>query len=143
VKTFAPQRKKRTRLLHCFQNARYLQLGYESLRLLIADQPAVFELPSHCTKDIYTRQGSTHDLWTVGMLWTALPPDTGLYNVTYFIKIHINTCLLFLLRLYICLSTRHPTKLCMHFDSLILATCPAYRNVLVYVILTINCGTYK
>jgi hypothetical protein len=48
-----------------------LQLDYESLRLLIADQyeifrpPARFVLPPHCTKDVHIPQGSTRDLWTV------------------------------------------------------------------------------
>jgi hypothetical protein len=48
------------------EHARCLQLGYESLRLLIADQweafrpPACSVLPPH-----YTPQGSTRDLWTV------------------------------------------------------------------------------
>jgi hypothetical protein len=52
-------------------NARCLQLGYESLRILITDQWEVFRprvlfvLPSHCTKDVHTPQGSTRDLWTV------------------------------------------------------------------------------
>jgi hypothetical protein len=48
--------------------------SYESLHLLIADQqedfrpPARSVLPPHCTKDVYTPQGSTCDLWTVRVL---------------------------------------------------------------------------
>jgi hypothetical protein len=67
VKTFAPQRKKWTRHEH----AQCFQLGYESLRLLIADQyevfrpPACFVLSSHCTKNVYTPQGSSLLLWTL------------------------------------------------------------------------------
>jgi hypothetical protein len=61
-------------------NCRYLQLGYESIRPFIADQKEIFRppvssvLPPHCTKDVYRRQGSTRDLWTVG-------GDCGLFNV--------------------------------------------------------------
>jgi hypothetical protein len=46
-------------------------MGYGKLRLLSADQQEVFYppacsvLPPHCTKDAYTQQGSTRDLWTV------------------------------------------------------------------------------
>jgi hypothetical protein len=53
------------------KTVRCLQLGYESLRLLIADQQEVFRppacsvLPPHCTKDGNTTQRSTCDLWTV------------------------------------------------------------------------------
>jgi hypothetical protein len=53
------------------QTARCLQLGCESLRLLIADQeevfrpPACFELPPPCTKGVYTPQRSTCELWKV------------------------------------------------------------------------------
>jgi hypothetical protein len=48
----------------------FLQLGYESLRLLISDQYKVFcptassVLPPHWTQDVYILQGSTRDLWT-------------------------------------------------------------------------------
>jgi hypothetical protein len=51
--------------------ARCLQLGCESLRLFIADQYEIFRpspcpvLHQHCTKDVYTPQGSTRDPWTV------------------------------------------------------------------------------
>jgi hypothetical protein len=56
------------------QTARCLQLGCEPLRLFIADQLEVFRplacsvLPPHCTKDVYTPQESTRDLWTVSSL---------------------------------------------------------------------------
>jgi hypothetical protein len=62
---------KETRLLLCFQTVRCLQLGYESLRLLIADQqeifrpPACFELPPQSTKYVYTPQRSTRDAQAV------------------------------------------------------------------------------
>jgi hypothetical protein len=55
----------------CFQTDRCVQLGYESLRLLIVDPYEVFRppacsvLPPHCAKDVYHPQGSTRDLWTI------------------------------------------------------------------------------
>jgi hypothetical protein len=67
--------KKRNehRCYNAIQTARCLQLRYEPLRLLIADQYEVFRppacsvLPPHCIKDVYTSQGSTRDLWTVAV----------------------------------------------------------------------------
>jgi hypothetical protein len=57
-------------------NARCLQLGYKSLRLLIADQYDVFS-PPVCSvlppKDVYAAQGSTRDLWTVVVSTTFFP----------------------------------------------------------------------
>jgi hypothetical protein len=56
--------------------ARCLQLGYDLLRLFIANQKEVFRppacsvLPPHRTKDVYTPRGSTRDLWTV--FWAAV-----------------------------------------------------------------------
>jgi hypothetical protein len=63
-----------TMLIIKIQTSRRLQLGYESLHLLIADQqevfrpPVCFVLPPHCTKDVYTPQGSTGDLYIVLIL---------------------------------------------------------------------------
>jgi hypothetical protein len=73
---------KITRLSQLLQTARCLQLGYESLRLLIANQsevfrpPACFVLPPHCTKDVYTPQGSTRDLWTVHPTSSSVKMET-------------------------------------------------------------------
>jgi hypothetical protein len=64
-----PSKEEMPRLLQCIQTTRCLQLGYESLRLIIADQlevfrpPACFILPR--TNDVYTPQGSTRDLLTL------------------------------------------------------------------------------
>jgi hypothetical protein len=82
-----PSKKKLTKLSQCFQTVRCLQLGYESLPLLIADQEKVFRppacsvLPPHCIKDVYTLLGSTSDLWTVSV--TLLSKESRLKCIAY------------------------------------------------------------
>jgi hypothetical protein len=75
-----PSKKEMTKavtMLIIKPNCRCLQLGYESLRLLITDQqeflrpPACFVLLLHCIKDVYTPQGLTRDLWTVATTVTV------------------------------------------------------------------------
>jgi hypothetical protein len=67
----SPLKDKNEQGCYKVKTARCLQLGYESLRHLIADQyevfrpPACFVILPHCIKDVYTPQGSTRDLWTV------------------------------------------------------------------------------
>jgi hypothetical protein len=70
VKTFAPQRKIWTRLLQCLNCTMFavrLWITTSPYRWPIGSLPSTFMLwtPPHCTKDVYTPQGSTRDLWTV------------------------------------------------------------------------------
>jgi hypothetical protein len=87
-----------TKLSQFFQTVRCLQLGYESLRLLIADQekvfrpPACFVLPPHCIKDVYNPQGSTRDLWTISV--TLLSKESRLKCIAYlFDPTWMQTCI--------------------------------------------------
>jgi hypothetical protein len=77
VKTFAPQRKKWTRLLQCLNCPMFtvrLWITTSLCRWPIGSLPSTcmfYTLP-HCTKDVYTPQRSIRYLWTVYYLCCSL-----------------------------------------------------------------------